>query len=190
MRNRIAIEGIDGSGKSSVVSAITEALTAEGLHVRTFATFRIANTELGHDIYDLWADDRTAKIGIEVMRHTLGVCETIAAKDGADVVIYDRHWMSVMTEIDNRPNLIQVWGNDYFVPACLLRTPPETGRSRLQNDQDEEFSSLTSLTTYANKFNQLARTFPQQMLGIYRSDDDVTIDDIARNIMWDMRIRR
>ncbi|MDB5185042.1 MAG: hypothetical protein JWN38_850 [Candidatus Saccharibacteria bacterium] len=185
----IAVEGIDGSGKTSVVEALAEQLEAEGLHVATYAPYRITNERLGSDVYKLWQSPDTASQAITEVQQTFAECETLAAEEGADVIIYDRHWMTALTEIRDQPELVEQWG-DCYVPAALLLAKPEVATARQQGDKAEDWAQLESQRHYDAAYRQLVAEHFRDMLGIYRSDVDVSPEAIARNINWDLRIRR
>lgn len=189
MINRVAIEGIDGSGKSTVARELAHVFESEDLQASVYAPFRLANQELGEDIYPLWRKSKTAKAAITVLKKVLAECETEASDNKDDIVIYDRHWMTVFTEIPYDPELFEAWG-DTFVPAALLKVDPRTATARQGNDRNMPWAGQRSQWHYSLSYAHLADDHFDNMLGIYRSDNDVRPLTIARAIQSDMYYRR
>ena len=185
---QVALEGIDGSGKTSVANALSEQYAAEGLSSRVIAPYREANSMLGHDIYELWKTKTSARLAIKILQQVFEESYETALAEGVDVLIYDRHWLTAFTEIGNDKDLVVEWKT--FVPAALLRVSPMVAMRRTNNDLDASWSNPEALSLYAQQFGIQARRNSEHMLGIYRSDDDVTPEAIARSIIWDMNIRR
>ncbi|OGL98263.1 hypothetical protein A2304_00230 [Candidatus Uhrbacteria bacterium RIFOXYB2_FULL_57_15] len=50
----------------------------------------------GGEIYPLWADDATVSRAIDFLRRVIRDARQCAADERADVLIFDRHWMTVM----------------------------------------------------------------------------------------------
>lgn len=184
----ICIEGIDGSGKTSVSIELEKLYLNEGLQPRIIAPYRLANNLLGHDLYHLWRSHTSAKLAIKILHQVLEEAKEQALDDAVDVVIYDRHWLTAFTEIGNSKELVSEWKT--FVPAALLRVSPLVARRRAINDSSATWSSPEELSRYAQEFGIQAQHNKEKLLGIYRSDDDVSVDLIARSIVWDMNIRR
>ncbi len=134
---QIGIEGIDGAGKTSVADRLEELFTEDGLKVSRFSPYRMVRG----NIYELWKTDQGATIAIDALRAVFKRCEQQSTRDGSDVVIYDRHWMTAFTEISDRPALIEAWG-DVFVPTALIAASPETATARIGNDGESEWSQL------------------------------------------------
>ncbi len=185
----IAIEGIDGSGKTTVAEALKDELRGQGLCVGVVSPYRLASKEYGGDLYPLWQNEIGAKRAIGVLKNVLELTEVCAEKAGLDVLIYDRHWMTAFTEIADRPALVSEWGAT-FVPTALLRANPTLAQQRARNDCHEAWMSPEGLRGYAEKYEQLCSKYGQHLLGVYRNDTDVTPGSIARNIAWDMNITR
>src|SRR5206468_3907937 len=133
---------------------------------------------------------RLAKVAIGVMKQVLADCEAQALEAGDDVAIYDRHWMTAFTEIGGNPKLRRLWG-DNFVPAALLRVHNlDVAYRRMRNDESEDWSLPSSVVHYARAYDDLMHTDHHKLLGVYRSDPDVTVDSIANAIHSDMYYRR
>jgi thymidylate kinase len=188
MINRVALEGIDGSGKTTVAQVMVEQFAEEGIRAEVFAPYRAANEVLGDDIYKLWSTDEGAARAIDLLHQVMAEREAQALEEGTEVLIYDRQWMTAFTEIADRPELVERW--THFVPAAHLGVAPAAALRRLRNDTDASWSELEKQHDYAVKYGRLALGMREHMLGLYRSDEDVTPEALARNIIWDMNIRR
>ncbi|MGB4762630.1 MAG: hypothetical protein WBP12_04745 [Candidatus Saccharimonas sp.] len=189
MIRKLGIEGIDGSGKTSVAQEVARQLGTEGLKAAIFSPYRMANALLGREMYQSWPLRHKAAENIAVLLHVLEQCDAAAAEQGIDVVIYDRHWMTAMTEIDDRPGLVAQWG-ERFIPTALLQVSPGTATRRIGNDHESQWSDLGAQARYADHYRELARKYPEHLLGIYRSEPDVSVETIAKTIIWDMNIQR
>ena len=189
MIKNVAIEGIDGSGKTTVGNKLAELLRADGLKAVTFAPYRLANERLGEDIYAMWSNPQSAKAAVAVLRQVFDDCEVQADAENADVVIYDRHWMTAFTEISTNPELVGEWG-DMFVPAALLRVEPSVATERQANDASAPWSDASSQEQYASLYKDVAANNIKHLLSIYRSGNDATPACIARAIESDLYYRR
>ncbi len=195
MIDRIAIEGIDGAGKTTTCEALVKCLEADGLHVVTFAPYRMVNEYLGEEIYNLWFKPDDCLRAIRAFKEVIDICENEAQRWDADVVIYDRHWMTALTALegdDTREGYWQQYGPE-MVPAALLRVPVETALERRADEIKEDcaaFMEPDQLGRDAASYGRLAKQYGQHVLGIYRSDNDLTPEQIASSIAWDMRVKR
>ncbi|NCU37648.1 hypothetical protein EOL96_01115 [Candidatus Saccharibacteria bacterium] len=187
-RREIAFEGIDGTGKTTVINKISHRLEGEGVVVATAAPFARANELLGTDTYDLWTDPVQRHIALRAVKQATREARADADSIGADVLLWDRHWMTLWCDIEHAACLKLEWQGD-FVPVALLRTEPETAHQRI-GETEEPWATLQELGRYAAAYNRLAFQFPHLLHGIYRSDDDVSPDAIARAAIWDMGARR
>ena len=129
----IAIEGLDGSGKTTVAHALGAAYEVEGLRASVVAPYQLANQLAETDIYPLWKSDPGALQAVGILKQVLESCTAEAQEAGLDVVIYDRHWMTAFTEIETRPVASEAWG-DRFVPTAYLSVDSATAERRAQND--------------------------------------------------------
>lgn len=186
---QVAIEGLDGSGKTTVAEALMSAYEAEGLKATVVAPYRLANEAMGTDLYPLWKSERGALMAVGALKDVISTSTQEAEDSGTDVLIFDRHWMTAFSEIANRPSAIAAWG-DAFVPTAYLRVDPEVAARRAQNDRSAPWMSRHNFNNYALRYNCLCRDYGRYLLGIYRNDDDVSIDSLSRSILWDMNILR
>lgn len=191
----LAIEGIDGSGKTTVIGLLAESLEAKGQRTAVFAPFRMANEMLGHDIYELWFDEESAKTGVRCLRKVIEKCRQQAIEKEADWIIYDRHWMTGICSIVNAPLSYHYWleHGPPMVDAAYLRTSPEISIQRKAKDGDEDlhepWMETQALQGDVDCLEAMASGYPEHMLGIYCSDH-ATPEELAATIEWDMNIRR
>lgn len=186
---QVAVEGLDGTGKTSVAGKIATIYRADGLNVEVVAPYRRARERLGEDLYPLWKSTRGALMAISVMRGVFGDINREAQDKEVDVIIYDRHWMTAFSEIATRPELVEAWG-DMFVPTAYLRVDPEVARRRATNDAAAPWMERHNFAAYAARYEALCDDYSEHLLGIYRNDDDVALSSIARSIVWDGQVRR
>lgn len=185
---KIAIEGVDGSGKSTIINALELLLTREGRKVATYSPYKEANAVLGHDIYKLWQTDEGAIRAIELLTQLCEEAEKKAEDRGMDILLFDRQWMTAFSELLDRPHLMQLWQNR--AQTAMLRVQPDVASRRITNDRDSSWSTLEMQQHYAHQYEKVARHCLRDMLGIYRNDGDVSPGVIAKSIVWDMNIRR
>ena len=195
MITRIALEGIDGAGKTSVCNALAGHLSVEGYRTQVYAPFRLANERLGEDIYNLWFDINSCLTAICLLKDVIDDCENNARREGADVVVYDRHWMTALKMIEGRDTAEGYWGSygPELVPVALLRVPVETALERRADEATRfwtPYMDADQMGLDAAAYHRMTKTYRQHLLGIYRSEDDVSPEDIARNIAWDMQVTR
>lgn len=182
----IAIEGIDGTGKTTVARELAELLKQQGINTAVCAPFRLANEKIGEDTYVYWRQEDTAKLAIGAIHAVLENCEEEAARDGVEVLVYDRHWMTVHAEIHDRPALQEAWG-DCFVPTALLQVDPAIATQRTGSHPDEPWSQLTEQQKYTAIYETLAIKHARHILGAYRNDG-ASAADTARAIATDMNL--
>jgi thymidylate kinase len=185
----IAIEGLDGTGKTTIAHELAELYEHEGVLVVVSSPFAEAKKVHGGEFYHLWKDDSGALYCIHLLKDRIQHQREKAAESSADVLIYDRHWMTAFSEISTRPRLVQAWG-DNFVPTAYLRTTPDVGRQRAHGDHAQQWMEEPEYKRYSSIYEALCREYGHHILGVYRNDRDVTPSQIATNIQWDMQIRR
>lgn len=186
---QIAIEGLDGSGKTTVANALQVAYESEGISAEVISPYTLANQEVGSDLYPLWKSERGALMAVSVLKNVIENSTEQARDRGSEVLIFDRHWMTAFTEIACRPRVISAWGNN-FVPTAYLRVDPNVAQLRAKNDKSAPWMSRHNFNNYANRYTSICRDYGKYLLGIYRNDDDVSIDNLTRSIIWDMNILR
>lgn len=184
----IAFEGIDGAGKTTVINKVKSLLEQEGMTVMSAAPFRRAAALLDADPNPMWRDSVQSHIALRAVQTAIHEARTTAVDGGVDVLLWDRHWMTIWCEIENDPCLRLEWRND-FVPVSYLRVSPEVARQRI-GDTGEPWATSKELGRYAAMYERFAFQFPHLLHGMYRSDEDVTPEAIARSVVWDMGARR
>jgi len=62
----IAIEGLDGAGKSTIALLLAQQYKAEGLKAEVFTPYKDVKEEYGCEIYPLWKSTNGAKTCIDI----------------------------------------------------------------------------------------------------------------------------
>lgn len=186
---QLALEGLDGTGKTTVAHALAEHYNAQNMPARVVAPYHIANERHGGDLYHLWQTEAGALEAVHQLKQVLREETAKAEQDGVEILIFDRHWMTLFVDIDKYPNVVKAWG-DTFVPTALLHVAPEVARARAGNDHDAVWMEHENYMRYFEKYKSLFRKYGRHILGGYRNDDDVTINMMVHTLEWDMNIRR
>jgi thymidylate kinase len=184
----IAIEGLDGAGKSTIAEALVRHYRDLGQEVHLATPYRAASQEHG-EIYPLWESEDGARQAIKLLKGAFARAREQADDAGADLLIFDRHWMTAFSEIGDHPELVDQWGND-LTETAYLRVSPETARIRAVNDESAAWMDEASHAHYAERYESLCKQYGAHLLGIYRNDNDVALDSIVQSIVWDMNIAR
>lgn len=184
---QIAFEGIDGAGKTTTIAIVKRMLEQDGAQVQVAAPYREATEQYG-DIYAMWQDKLRVGMAVRAVTEVIDDAQARAIANGADVLLYDRHWMTAFAEIDSNSAAKLRWGNR-FVPTAFLRLSPDTALTRI-GETGEPWATASELGRYAATYARLALQYPHLLHGIYRSDDDVAPEAIARSVVWDMGARR
>lgn len=185
----IAIEGLDGSGKSTIAHELASIYEAEGQRTRVVSPYRLAAHHSGDDIYPLWQTKEGAHEAIDILHHVLNDAHGQAEQSEIDVLIFDRHWMTAFTEIGHDEELIKKWGS-HFAPTAYLKADTNVMRARTGNDHDAAWMDEVAYSVYVERYSELCRSYGQHLLGIYRNDHQLTPQAVAQAIQWDMNIRR
>jgi len=185
----IAIEGVDGSGKTTVAHELARHYSKQGMQARVVSPYVLANEYHGSDIYELWQSEQGRLEAVDILKYIFSHETNRAQSDGIEVLIFDRHWMTAFTEIAGDEHAVSAWG-DTFVPTAYLRVAAHLAHTRSQNDTDEAWMTKQAHQEYANQYESLCRTFGKHVLGIYRNDEDVTLAMLVASIEWDVNIRR
>ena len=182
----IVFEGIDGTGKSTQVRLLAEALRARGCTVVT--TFEPTNGPHGRRIRELFSSrsslSRTEELALFMADRRQHVAEVIApALAAGQVVISDRYYLSTAAyqgAAGLDPEEI-IAANEAFapVPDCvlLLEAPIAVGRHRIESIRGEvlnDFEQETTLRQVAAVFAAIRRTY------IKRVDATGSIEEVHR----------
>lgn len=185
----IAVEGVDGVGKSSVANALAERLTPFYLpHVcNPFHTAREINR--GDDIYPLWATFSGSVKAIDLLKCAISEERDKAAEAEAKLIIFDRNWLTAFTEIGDDPELVERWGDD--MPRTALLQP--IGDSVTRTTDTDTWDAPTEREQYKRRYQEQAWAHFPRMIGHYlmdRSNMDWSVEAVAAQIDSDMRYRR
>ena len=114
-----------------------------------------------------------------------------ASRHGADVLLFDRHWMTILVEIDDRRLLRACWED--MVPTFFVSAPPAKTKAC------DRFSYALGWTSsderveyYYQRYLEIVRRYPQHLLGTYdvlhkRQPLDPIITDIVGKILETLR---
>jgi dTMP kinase len=174
----IALEGIDGTGKSTQLRLLTEELSRRGHDV--VATREPTNGPFGRRIRDLYVNRRQASPGEELelfmadrRQHVL---EVIApALVAGKIVLTDRYYFSTAAyqgAAGHDPEVI-LKQNETFAPVpdlvFLLILPPAVGIDRirsLRREQLNDFEQEHELCRVARIFDEIERPFIIRLDGL------------------------
>ncbi len=140
----IALEGIDGCGKSTVLPLLAERLERSG-HTVT-VTHEPTDSKIGKEIYDILHNRHRILPPLELQRlyvedrkgHITAVLQP--ALDAGHIVLCDRYWLSTLAYgmlAATLEELVamhrEILGNDFLRPdiTFLFDLPPETAIARL-----------------------------------------------------------
>ena len=185
----VAIEGVDGVGKSSVATALAERLSPfYKPHVcNPFHTAREING--GDDIYPLWATFSGSVKAIDLLKGAVSQERDKAAETEAKLIVFDRNWLTAFTEIGDDPELVEAWGDD--MPRTVLLQP--IGDSITRADDTDIWDAPTEREQYKRRYQEQAWAHFPRMIGHYlmdRNNMDWSVEAVAAQIDSDMRYRR
>ena len=195
-RGFIVIEGVNGAGKSTVINAVSKALTDQNLAY--FKTFEPGDTPLGKELRKLLLNSpqipRTAHSEVFLFaadRNEHVRAAILPALSRGEVVISDRYLYSTIAfqgygrELDlnliEQVNELAVSGN-YPDLVILLDLDPEEGlrRTQVRNESSGESDSfelehLEFHRRIRNGFLSLAKSRPEPFLVIDASDSPSSV---------------
>lgn len=185
----IAVEGVDGVGKSSVVAALAERLTpfSRPYTCNPYHTARRING--GDDIYPLWATFSGSVKAVDLLKSAFSEERDKAAEADAQLIVFDRHWLTAFTEIGNDPELVEAWGED--MPRTALLIP--TGEHIARVEDTDIWDQPTEREQYKRRYQEQAWAHFPQMIGHYlmdRRNMDWSVEAVSTQIDSDMRYRR
>ncbi len=186
----IALEGVDGSGKSTQVALLSEALGPDTLRIR-----EPGGTEAAEAIRGTLADpaiplDPTAEVLLFVAARADLVNRVIRpAIEAGKVVVSDRFVDSTEAyqgvarglgiEVVAELNRIATGG---LLPdlTILLRVDPEVGLGRAESDDRFEAEGLEFQQLVAGAYEEIARREPERMVAV---DGAGTPDEVHSRVM-------
>jgi len=182
-----AIDGHDGAGKTPVIERVTHLLTAAGARVYIAAPLQEANRHAaGGQIYSLWERDETAVQAMQLVSSAIRSAREEATEQRCDVLLFDRHWLTVMAEVADRP-IGSLWTD--FVPLFFLTAPPSKTMACQRFSFDIPWtSSKEKIAYYYARYLQIAERYGMHVrrtFSIERRDTDLTpvVEQIVADIL-------
>lgn len=162
---KLAIEGINGAGKTPTISNLVNICEDAGLATEQYAPYHLVREHIQEaDIYDLWAED--AQFAVKSLLDVIKSIEIDAAAKDLDVLIFDRHWATAYAQASINPVITGYWG-DNFVPTVLLTSPTEHLLRLAQRGYDAPWLQVDTLDYYREVYDTLYHTHPERFLGRY-----------------------
>ncbi len=177
----LVIDGHDGAAKTPVVEGVRERLIERGYSVGAYAPFQLVKKRIPEpNINSYWDDGRTG-LAVDLLR---GVIEEVRGTSTEQVILYDRHWMTIFTEIEGT-ELAKRW--DDFPPTYFMSiATPEIIKGRKRFDPSfRHTASDQVIEEYCRRYNQLAELHSSHIVGRFvvneqRVDLTVPINEITR----------
>lgn len=177
---QFAIEGHDGAAKTPVLERTCAALREKGHAVEVCAPYALANERLAgesvRDVYLLWAaGGREARRGFELLS---GIVESARAR-ARGVLLFDRHWMSVLRCLEvatglpaaERDALAERW-RAAAPPTFFLEAPPSMTRQARRFTRDAPWTATdAALDEEYRAWLRLLEAHPAPIVGRYRVED-------------------
>ncbi len=193
MTRYVAVEGVDGAGKSTVARALSDALRARG---RTVTEVREpGGTAVGESIRQILLglgndlDDWTEAMLFAAARAQLAATVVVPALQRGDMVISDRSYYSSLAYQGGGRGLgvdvvrqVNVTGLRGVVPdlVVLLRLDPESGLAR-EDERDRISSAGIDLQrVVAETYDRLAATEPDRFVVL---DATLPVTDIVAAVV-------
>jgi hypothetical protein len=181
-----ALDGTDGSAKTPICEGVLSELTRKGIKSTSFDPFQEVRKLIPEsDIYPYWKDGR-AETALHLIQQVVEQCREDSLRKGIDVLLYDRLWLTLFTEIDDTP-LASQW--NHFVPTFILTAPREIIVKRPGFSYGLPFSSSDQmLDDYHSKYLTLSKKYSSPIFGSYeinalRVDLRPIIKDITTKIV-------
>jgi thymidylate kinase len=157
----LVIDGVDGSGKTSIANALARHLN--GRYVKAFGG------DTGRRIRSL--NESGGKAEAESVARQ-AVQETVSRNTDASLLVFDRHWLSILAFISEEfaPN----W--QPYPPTVLVWASLDTLRQRLQA-RGTMREDLDSIAHYARRYDVLAAQYnlPRLDTSLIGADDAAQI---------------
>jgi len=183
------IEGHDGSAKTPIAGGIKNNLTALGYQCEVFSPFHVANSLIDEpDIYLYWKTGKE-KAAIELLQK---VVHSIRVQNlHLDVLIFDRHWLTVLGEIDDREDLRELWVD--FPPTFFIEAPVQkTLECKRFSYETFWTSSNKQVGYYYHRLLNLAQKYHQYLVDQFIVETRTQplgpiIDKISQYIQHDLK---
>ncbi len=159
----LAIDGINGSGKTPCIDRVVTELTQEELNVQTVAPYHMVRKKLTlEDIYPLWESNPAEAVSL--LHDTIDEATAQARDNKTDVLIFDRHWPTAFTQAYRVPNINELWGNN-FVPTILFTSPPTHAQRIAQRGYTAAWLQAESLEQYRQRYQHIYAMHPEHFIG-------------------------
>lgn len=178
---KLAIEGINGAGKTPTISNVVELCEASGLRAAQYAPYHLVREQIQQDdIYELWEDE--APFAVSCLLGVIKQIERDATDRGLDVLIFDRHWATAYTQAFTNPRITGHWG-DNFVPTVLLTSPSNHLQRLAQRGYTAPWLQTDTLDYYRNLYEEIYKAHPDKFIGRYEvASSTQPLEPIAQQI--------
>ena len=178
----IAIEGINGSGKSPAIDLIVQRSSKVGIFAKAYAPYHLVREKIDEpDIYPLWRE-RPCE-AVKLLHETIAEIEADARDQRLDLLIFDRHWLTAYTQAERNPCIAELWG-DTFVPTILFTSPLEHTLRLSQRGYTMSWLQAENLTNYLELYETLYQRHRQLFIGKFTvSSSTQNLSPIADQII-------
>lgn len=165
-----AFDGHDGAAKTPILEGVAAQLSSCGLRVSTFAPFHAANAFIGSEVYPMWEQDDSAFALLAILRSLIFWARNEAEETSADVLLFDRHWMTILGEIHGRHRFRHEWYD--FIPLFFIQAPPSKTKACDRFSYAFGWTSSDAMVKYYyQRYFEIARRHHQFLLGQYEVVD-------------------
>lgn len=162
---KIAIEGINGAGKTPTIQLLLEQLATLGLTADTYAPFHLVRQKIPEaDLFPLW-EDRPEQ-AVQLLLETIAEIEADALGRRLDVLVFDRHWVTTYVQSLSNPKIKQWWG-DTFVPTVLITSPEDHLLRLSRRGYSEPWLQADTLASYRADYDTVYRCHPERFIGTF-----------------------
>lgn len=160
---KLAIEGINGAGKTPTLAHVQALCETDGLVADQYAAFHLVRDKIDEpDIFNLWAD--RPQLAVRKLHETFDEIEADARARQLDVLLFDRHWLTVFTQAETNPAINDYWG-DRFVPTVLLTSPTNHLRRLSERGYKAQWLQQDELEYYRQLYDTLYDRHTENFLG-------------------------
>jgi len=154
-----AIDGHDGAAKTPVATKVSAKLQSLGYKTIVFESFIEANRRINKNIYPCWQEN--PQMAMELMESVLKE----SASSNVDVIIYDRHWMSIIVQLFGTA-LEKQWTR--FIPTFYMQAPIEKTVACERFSWDIPWThSKEQLEHWITTYDATSKKYAQHILGTY-----------------------
>lgn len=193
----ITLEGVDGAGKSTQISAIKDHLSTQGITVRV--TREPGGTELGERLRSLLLDAKNLRLDTDTelllmfaarAQHISEVIEPSLAS--GEWVVSDRFTEATYAYqgggrgvVDGRIQMLETWVQGAFRPdlTLVLDLPVETGIQRIAGrGEGDRFETLNLAfkTRVRDYYLEMVNRYPDRMVCI---DASANVSQVTRQVL-------